>query len=188
MRAKTVNFERGQDPKDALGIGKEEAREFRKALKSDDTFRIPVISNIINGLTDGFISIAEAERFIRKSIGEYDKYRKLIWYDWMYDDGEIFWDKHSESLVIKFPMPNNEKSDIIQEREIRTTIAKSMSKVNGEMIKTRILAKVEDPATGYTEEHFDKDNWFMPTDQTLKMAFIINTINSVVTETIHNLG
>jgi hypothetical protein len=40
MRAKTVNFERGIDPKDALEIGDKEAREFIKALREKKVLNI----------------------------------------------------------------------------------------------------------------------------------------------------
>lgn len=184
----SVNFERGLDPKDALEIGNKEVREFRKALKSDKTYNIPVISNMIDGLINGSVTIAEAERFVRKSIGDYDKRQKLLWYDWMYDDGEIFWDKYGEQLVIKFPMPNMESMDIEREIEIRATIAKSMSEKYGEMFKTRVLAKVRGLDIEYTEEHFDQDNWFEPDDLHFGMGFVINIIRSVVNTTIKNLG
>ena len=187
MRAKTINFERGKDPKDALEIGNKNARYFRKALKSDNVYNIPVLSNMIDGLAEGSITIAEAERFVRKAISDYDKKQKLLWYDWMYD-GEVFWDKYGEQLVIKFPMPNNELLEVDREIEIRATIAKSMSEENGEMFKSRVLAKVKDPDLDYAEEHFDQDNWFDPDDLHFGMGFIINKIRSVVENVIKNLG
>ncbi len=33
MRAKSVNFERGKDPKDAMGIGDQEKRDIQKSTK-----------------------------------------------------------------------------------------------------------------------------------------------------------
>ena len=80
MRAKLVTenirFERGQDVKDALQVGYENARIFNRALKKRDYFE-PVLEPMIEGLKEGAIKERDAIRFIDGGINKYHP-RRII--------------------------------------------------------------------------------------------------------------
>ena len=67
MRAKTVNFERGKDPKEVLEIGNKNLRDFNHMFKSKQCYSEPMQPMIL-GLLEGSVKELDAVKFVEKAI------------------------------------------------------------------------------------------------------------------------
>ncbi len=186
MRAQTVNFERGLDPKDSLEIGNKEGREFRIALRNKNYFA-PVLENMINGLEQGFVSEEYAIKFTDGAIERFDKHSKLLWIDWYHDTGNnAYWNSNSGKWIISVDIPVN---DLELERKIICEISQSFNKEKKFSIyKVRGFARIKSLEEDFPEDHFEKENVFYPGDELFTLMWSIKVISRVIETVIKNLG
>jgi hypothetical protein len=196
MRAKTINFERGLDPKDALEIGDKEAREFRKALRYEDYF-YPVLKNMINGLKKKTVNEKEAINFVNGGINEFNiwrnkKYKNSLgpdWYQWYKETrNNAYWNTDHDKFIITIQMPDNEKLNMDQDRKIICEISPTFSQINGEIFRIRSYAHIKNNFENFYEDHFEKENVFLQHDESFTLLWACKMINSVVETVIKELG
>jgi len=185
MRAQTVNFERGQDPKDALSIGNRNARNFKKALKNRD-YLGRYLETMINGLTEGSIPEKDAINFIEGAIMEFHAKRHILWKDWYFENGFSFWGSDIDKFIITFDLP--EDSDHWGFLKIRSEIYESESGLAGKIFEIDTVLQSEKVGEEAIEEHFHQNNVFPPGDHSFHMKFVIKQISEVVEATIKNMG
>lgn len=194
MRARTVNenirFERGQDPKDALQVGYENARIFRKALREKDYFA-PVLQPMLDGLKEGSIKIKEVDDFIFTAVIAYNDKKRLAWYNWFINTFHISWDENRDELVITFEMPEIDFFQITKYRKVICRMGESETFVHDRhyIINTKLRIVGWDPDTDSTDidEVFHETNMFYPGDEVFKMPAVIHNINKVVETAIKNM-
>jgi hypothetical protein len=190
MRAQTVNFERGLDPKDSLEIGNKNAREFRKALREKDYFS-PALQNMIIGLREKSVSEKDAIKFLDGAINKYDKDRgqTIIWYDWYHDSwNNAYWNTNYDKFIITIEMPDNEKLEMEQDRKVICEINETLSGDHGQMFQIRTYAHIKNDFGNFYEDHFEKENVFFPNDGAFNLLWTCRLINHVVETAIKELG
>jgi len=174
MRAKPVNFERGLDPKEALAIGNENLRKFKKALDEGD-FGIS-LDLLMNGLEGEYFSDADADEFITGGIRDLDfTYNYWEWPKWFYETKNIYWSKFNESLNINFSLPDFKR--------IKTWIGKITDAEGNYYYKMRTSSTDKNGSSyGISEENvFEVDDYMFTTRSILKQ------INKVFTSTVQNI-
>jgi hypothetical protein len=193
LRAKKINeikFERGQDPKDALNVGYENARIFNKTVREKDYFA-PVLEPMLNGLKEGSIKIKDADDFIFTSIIVYNDKKHLVWYNWFINTSHIFWDENRDELVITFDMPEIDFFQITKDRKIICRMGESETFVHDRhyIINTKLKVTDWDPDsdTHDIDEVFHETNMFYSGDEVFKMPALIHNINKVVETAIKNM-
>jgi hypothetical protein len=189
VRAKRVNenirFERGQDIKDTLHVGYENARIFNKALQKRDYFE-PVLEIMLEGLKEGSIKERDAIRFIDGGIHKYHPRRIISWFEWYEETSNLFWDKQFEQFVITFDLPEIEWFQITKFRKIYCKLyySENWEKEKNYFIKSYLKITQDD---GEVEELFEHSNIFYPGDDIFKMPAVIHNINKTVEATIKNM-
>lgn len=185
MRAKTVNFERGLDPKDSLEIGNKNIRSFRNVLNEKD-YLSPHLQTMILGLTEGSIQEKDAIQFVEGAIKYYDKNRELLWYDWYFDNGYCFWAKDVQKFVITFSLPEDDYWGVLN---IRTEIFESKSlQYASPVFESNSILYSHNFTNQRRADHFHQNHMFHPDDPVFKMGVIINQITRVVEASIKNMG
>lgn len=184
MRAKTINFERGKDPKDTLEIGNKNVRDFRKALKEKDYLGAH-LQTMILGLTEGSIPEKDAIQFVEGAIRYYDKNKELLWYDWYFENGYCFWAKDVHKFVITFEMPED---DYWGDLKVRTEIFESKSlQYESPIFESNTVLQSINLTNNIRDQHFQQNHMFYSDDQFFKMGIIINQISRVVETTIKEM-
>ena len=186
MRAQTVNFERGKEPKDALGIGNKNARTFNKALHEKDYFA-PVLENMLEGLNEGSVLEKDAVKFVHGAISKADVKQKFAWYDWFYDEGLLFWNSQGEEFIITFDLPEIKFLNITKYRKIRCKILKNEFSHGNYDYEISSFLQVQSDEEELVEEVFHQNNVFPLDDDIFTMAFVCKSISSVVEATIKNM-
>lgn len=182
--SESLEFERGQDPKDALSIGNRNARKFRKVLKEKDYLGAH-LETMLDGLKEGSISEREAEQFVYGAISAFDEIRHLLWYDWFYEDPIVFWGSDVEKFIITFGLPEDQ---FWGDLNIRCEIfEESKSKNFQRHYEITSVLQSQKPGES-TEEHFHQNNMFLTTDNIFSMKSAINQISRVVEATIKNMS
>ena len=172
MRAKTVNFQRGLDPKEALSIGNENLRKFHKAL-DDGNFELS-LDILMNGLEGEYISDQEADEFITGGVRIFaPSYWK--WTEWFYETKNIYWSKFNESLNINFTLPDF--------KGIKTWIGKITDAEGNYYYKMRTYSSDKNGK----EYGIAEDNVFELDDYMFTTKFILKQINKVFTSTVQNI-
>lgn len=181
MRAKSVSFERGRDPKDTLEIGNKNLRYLNTMFRKKRWFA--PLQPIIAGLSEGSIPEKEVVKFIERGIIHYDTRKSLLWYDWFMEDGNIFWDNQEERLMITFEIPGN---DYFEYRKVYCEFLRSENFVHGNhyIIHSWLKATQEN---GESETLFDQSNLFFVDDREFKLSLAINQMSRVVEDTIKSL-
>jgi len=190
MRAKTINFERGLDPKDALEIGNKNAREFRQALQEKSYFS-HALKNMIIGLQEKSITEKDAIKFVDGAIDKFDKSRgqNILWYEWYHDSwNNAYWNTNYDKFIITIEMPANEKLEMDQDRKVICEISETLSGDHGQMFKMRAYAHIKNDFEDFYEDHFEKENVFFPNDDSFSMLWACRLINYVVETVIKELG
>ena len=182
VRAREVNFERTNDPKETLGIGNENLRYLNK-IKREKRWFAP-LQKVIAGLVEGSIPEKSVVDFIERAIIYFDTRKGLSWYEWFSEDGNIFWDPQEEKLVITFYMPEN---DYFEYRKIYCELLRSDNFIHGNHYIIHSWLKATKQETGETENLFDQSNLFYVEDSNFKMSVAINQMSKVVEDTIKNL-
>jgi len=172
MRAKTVNFQRGLDPKEALEIGNENLRQFHKDMDNGN-FLAP-LHILMDGLERGYISDKEADEFIIGAVRT-SAPRYWEWTKWFEDTRNIYWSEFNESLNINFTLPDFKR--------IKTWIGKITEHDGGYWFKMR-TSSTDKNGNGYGIE---TENVFSDDDYAFTSKFILNQINRVFTETVRNI-
>jgi len=186
MRAQTVNFERGLNPKDALEIGRKNARDFRKALQEKDYRGEGHLQNMINGLTEGSIPEDEAIKFIENGIIHFNTKRSLHWYEWFSKDGYCFWGSDVDKFIITFDMPDFDYFGQSLWRKIRCEIFEVESLQDWRYeIDTKLQVEGENNSM---REIFPQNNVFPANDPVFKLGTVVHSISRVVENAIRNLG
>jgi len=185
MRAQTVNFERGLEPKDSLGIGDKNARTFNKALHEKDYFA-PVLENMLNGLNEGSVLDKDAVQFVHEAISKANVKQKFAWYDWFYDNGLLFWNPHGEEFIITFDLPEIKFLNITKYRKIRCKILKDELSHGNYDYEISTFLQVQSDEEEFVEEVFHQNNVFPLNDNIFTMAFVCKSISKVVESTIKN--
>ena len=189
MRARFVNenisFERGQDVKDALNVGYENARIFNKALSKREYFQ-PVLEPMIKGLEEGSVKERDAIRFIDGAIHKYHPRRIISWYEWYEEDSHLFWDKDRLEFNITFNMPEIEWFQITKYPKLICQLGENDTFIHDRhfLINSRLRVTQDD---GSIEDLFSETNMFYPGDEIFKMPAVIHNINKVVETAIKNL-
>ena len=181
MRAKTVEFERGRDPKDALSIGNERLRQFRRFVKDKKWFA--PMQTMIDGLMEGAIPEKEAVDFVERAIVHYDTRKSLIWYKDFEETGNVFWNKQNDNLSIIFEMPEVDFLNITKYRKVYSEILRNESFIHDRTYQIHSWLKITQD-DGEVEELFQQHNLFYPYDTSFKMSNVIHQINKVVEDTI----
>lgn len=181
MRAKSVSFERGKDPKDTLEIGNKNLRIFNKMLKNKLWFA--PLQPVINGLTEGSIPESDLEKFIERAIIHFDTKKSLSWYDWFIENGNVFWDNQGEVLIITFDMPDN---DYFESRRVYCEILRSENWILAAHYTIHSYLKTINEE--WEEDRlFHQSNLYYSDDENFKMSSAINQISRVVEDAIKNL-
>lgn len=165
MRAKTVDFQRGLDPKDSLSLGNENLRKFRKSLAKKD-FLVPW-DNMIDLIEAGMITDEDAKEFIVGAIKEYAP-KHIDWLPSFIETANIYWDKFDESLNISFSLPDSKK--------IQTWIGK-ISTAEG-----HIVFKMKTGAYSPDNKDYDikESNIFYYNDELFGIKFFIRQTSRVI--------
>jgi hypothetical protein len=189
MKAK---FVRGQDPKDALGIGDEDAREFNSALRNRDYFA-DVLDNMIDGLTSGSIKERDAVRFVQTAIQKHYSRPSLLWHNWYFENNNTFWGEDVKKFIISFNIPDIAFLNITKNRTIRCelnkmTFATSPTGTKASHYEITTFLQVQNSGEEFIEEIFDQHNVFYPDDPQFNIPFVISSISRVVEAAIKNMG
>ena len=185
MRAKTVEFERGRDPKDTLELGNKNLRYLNKITREKKWFA--PLQPVINGLMEGSIPEKDAVNFIERAIVHYDTRKGLVWYEWFEESGNVFWDKQSEKMFITFEMPENETSvGDTEYLKIYCDLLQNESFIHDQTYQIHSWLWLTN-LSGNGEEHFAESRLFYPDDEHFKMSVAINIISKVVEDTIKNI-
>jgi len=179
MRAKTVNFERGIDPKDSLQIGNAKLRKFKEDLRSKN-FLAPY-DNLVDLLEEGFISDKDAEEFIIGGVKEYaPKHYRLSeeseWVEAFLKTNNIYWSKFDESLNINFVLPNLKR--------INTWIGK-ISTAEGHIVFRMKTGSYSPEGNDYD---IKEANIFYYNDEVFCVKYLLKQIDRVVSSTNINIG
>ena len=187
MKAK---FVRGQDPKDALGIGDEDLRKFNKALGERDYYA-SVLDSMIDGLTSGSIKERDAIRFVEGGIAKHYPRRTLLWFKWYNDFNHTFWGEDIEKFIITFNLPDIEFHGDVTNRTLRCEINKFVNEgaeppENHYEISSWI--QVSQLGDETSEAHFHINNVFYPDDSQFNMHWVVNSISRTIEAAIKNMG
>jgi len=181
VRAKTVNFERGMDPRDSMGIGDPDARKFMEAFRDKDYFA-PVLESMLNGLKKGSIKEENAVRFTHGAVLKAEAKQRFAWYEWFKESGLMFWSPKSKEFIITFDLPDIDFLDLTKYRKIRCKISTGTI---GYGIES--FLQVQTSGEEFVEEIFHHDNIFMGSDPIFTLAFVLKSISTVVETTIKNM-
>lgn len=184
MRAKTVNFERGLNPKDALEIGNENARDFKKAIAEKNYFGTH-LQTMIDGLKEGSIKEKDVKVFVYEAISSYDSNRNLLWHEWFEKTGLIFWRKDVEKFIITFDLPHD---SFWGDLKIQSEISEVISTQMGKMFEINTVLQSKKPDEDLVEEHFHQNNAFIPKFDLFTIRSVIQQISRVVEATIKEIG
>jgi len=172
MRAKTVNFERGIDPKDSLQIGNVQLRKFKEDLRNKNF--LATYDNLVDLLEGGFISDKDAEEFIVGGVKEYAP-KHFEWVEAFMETNNIYWSKFDESLNINFVLPNFKR--------INTWIGK-ISTAEGHIVFRMKTGS-------YSPEGKDYDikeaNVFYYNDELFGVRYLLKQIDRVIASTNINI-
>lgn len=187
MKAK---FIRGQEPKDALGIGDPAARKFKKSLSERDYYA-DVLDSMIDGLTSGSIKERDAVRFVKGGIDKHYPRKTVLWYKWYNDYNHTFWGEDIKKFIISFNMPDIEFHDITTNRTIRCEFNRmsdaGFSNLDNHYEITTWL-QASELGNDTLDEHFHQHNVFYPADPQFNMRFVVNSISRVVEAAVKNMG
>jgi hypothetical protein len=172
LRAKTVSFHRGLDPKDSMGIGYAGRRKFLKDIESGYFFGS--LEVLMEGLEIGYISEEEADHYLTNGISE-NAPKSWQWTEGFRKTREIYWNSFEKSLNIDFYLPDYKK--------IRTWVGKIH--FNGVYYFKMRTTCTDSRGLGYK---FQQENIFEPDDYAFTIKFIMSQINKVLAESIKNIG
>ena len=190
MKAKTVNFKRGLDPKDVLEIGNKEVREFRIALMKKEYF-YPVLQNMIRGLKNGSILEKDAIKFVSGAINKFykSKNKRFLWQDWYNNSlNNSYWNSNNDKFIIQIELPQNTLLDKFPEGKVICELSDSFSVDFGDMFRIKVFASIKNNDEGYFENHFRKENIFDSNDYFFSMDWVCKLINTTVETVIKELG
>jgi hypothetical protein len=171
MRAKTVNFERGLDPKEALDLGNKDLHDFRRAYR-EGNYKFP-LDTIMDLLESGAISNKEADDFITDGIKNHSP-KSWQWITWFENTRNIYWSDTNESINITFTLPDFKR--------IKTWIGKIHFK-GVYFFKMRTISTNKN-GKGYG---ISEQNVFDEADYMFNIVFITKQINKVFIETARNI-
>ena len=111
------------DPKDALGIGDEDLRKFKRALNQRHYYA-HVLDSMIDGLISGSVKEADAVRFVQGGIAKPYPRRTLRWHKWYNESNHTFWGDDVKKFIITFSIPDIQFLNITKKRTIRCELNK----------------------------------------------------------------
>lgn len=174
MRAKTVNFERGKDPKTSMEIGNQNLRNVKYALENED-WKAPALQSMIDGLEEGSVNPSLADELIDRSIRDVVAGHSLLWYEWYDEDHISYWNTDSEEYIIEIDPPG-----FFEDLKI---ICKILSIKSFQDFEFKIEAYCDIDNT----KHFEQEHVFEKNDEAFDIRYVINDISRVAEATVKNI-
>lgn len=174
MRAKTINFERGKDPKTSMDIGNKNLRNVKKALENEN-WVVPALQSMIDGLEEGSVKPSMADDLMHESIRDVVSGYSLLWYEWFVEDSASYWNTNSKEYIIEMN-PTGFSIDL-------RIICKLLSIKSLQDYEYKIEVYCDIDGT----KHFEQEHVFEKDDPAFDIRYVINDIGRVAEATVKNI-